>query len=279
MAKKLIINADDFGIDDGVNEGIIECYTKGAVTDTSILAAGNSFLHAANLAKKNNINKLGVHLTLTGPFKPTSDVKEIRTLVGKNNLFYKNYRSFLIRYFLGSIKISQIEKEFRNQIIKVKKEGFKVTHLDGHQHIHFIPEILKVVLKLAKENDIEYIRVPSENLREVLPLWSLSAILRNLMLASTSIFSKKLIKNSSIKHNNYFCGHSFAHKGNKKNIFLIIHNIKDGLTELGLHPGYFKKTTEVNHPQYKHCEEELRTLCDKNLINEIKNHNIELISY
>ncbi len=74
MPKKLVINADDYGLTEEANKAVIECFTRGAVTDMSLLAVGDSFEHAVKLARENNINKIGVHLALTGPFKPLTPV-------------------------------------------------------------------------------------------------------------------------------------------------------------------------------------------------------------
>ena len=50
--KKLIINADDFGLTEGINNGIIDCYKKGVIKDISLFADSNACEHAVGLAKK-----------------------------------------------------------------------------------------------------------------------------------------------------------------------------------------------------------------------------------
>ena len=162
MSKKLIINADDFGIAEDINRGIIECYTQGAVTDISLLAVGASSDHAANLAKTYNIGELGVHLALTGYFKAASQAGKASSLVDKSGRFPKGYLSFLAKFYSGQVKKSEIYEEFKAQILKIKKMGFIITHLDSHQHIHIAPEILKIIIRLAREEGINYIRFPSE---------------------------------------------------------------------------------------------------------------------
>jgi hypothetical protein len=53
--KILIITADDFGYDDDRNRGIVESFTKGAITRTSLLVNGVSCVNACRLAKLYNI--------------------------------------------------------------------------------------------------------------------------------------------------------------------------------------------------------------------------------
>jgi membrane-associated phospholipid phosphatase len=64
IIKKLIINADDFGLHKSINDGIIKAYQHGCVTSATIVAGGNAFVHAAMLAQHYPGLKIGVHLTL-----------------------------------------------------------------------------------------------------------------------------------------------------------------------------------------------------------------------
>ncbi len=254
MSKKLIINADDYGFTEGGNRAIIECFTNGAVTNVSLLAVGDSFEHAVKLARENNINKIGVHLTLTGPFKPLTSIG-----------FSKSYIPFLIRYFAGFVRKEDIYTEFKNQILKVKKEGFTITHLDSHQHIHVVPGILKIVIKLMKEENIDYVRFPQEKINIFTELIDPLAIIRSLLLLPMCGLSARLLDVPGIKHNDYFTGHARALRLRKKDLMRAISNLKDGLTELGCHPG--------------NREEEKAALCDKGFVDEIKARSIELVSY
>lgn len=254
MAKKLIINADDYGLSEDANKAIIECFTRGAVTDMSLLAVGDSFEHAVRLAKENNINKIGAHLVMTEAFKPLTPVK-----------FSKTYISFLIKYFIGLIKKDEIYREFKNQVSKIKKEGFVITHFDSHHHIHMIPGILKIVIKLMKEEGIAHVRFPLEKINIFRKLLDPAAVIRNLLLLSMCCLSGRLFDEHGVKHNDYFKGHARALRLTKKDLMRAISDLKEGLTELGCHP--------------RNSEEETTVLCDKDVSDEIKARSIELISY
>lgn len=279
MPKQLIINADDFGRAVDINRGIIKCLTGGVVTDISLLAVGDAFDDAVKRARENNIKKIGVHLTLTGPFKPAGNPGEVSSLVEKNGRFPASYAIFFAKYFTGLVKITEITSEFKKQISKVKEAGFKVTHIDSHQHIHMVPGILKIVIKLMKEENIGYVRLAQEKVDIVTKIKNPIILFRNLLLTAISLLSNNLLRASGVKHNNFFVGHIHAHKLKKENLIRAISGIKEGLTELGCHPGYFTDEIKQNHPCYKNSEEELEALCDKNVANEIKKRSIELISY
>ena len=253
MAKKLIITADDYGFSEGIDKSIIESYKKGIVTDISLLAVGDTFNHAVELAKKNSINRIGVHLTFTGPFKPLVSAR-----------FPKSYVTFFAKYFARLVSTSEIYTEFKNQIAKVKEEGFTITHLDSHQHIHMVPGILKVLIKLAKEKNIDYVRLPLERLGILARLADPLGCIRNILLLPMCNLAKRLLDLSGVKHNDYFVGHARAHRLRRKDLIFAISNLNEGLTELGCHLRY---------------RGESKVLCDKSFIDEIKRHSIELISY
>src|SRR4030042_2177505 len=233
MSKRFIINADDFGLAEGANEGIMECYNRGAVTDMSLLAVGEAFGHAVARARENNIGRIGVHLALTDSFRPIMPVTEIPTLVNKDGRFSKGHCCFLAKYFSGSISMNEIYAELKSQISKVKKAGFAITHLDSHHHIHIIPGILKIVVKLMKEESVRYVRFPLERMSMLMKLTAPRAWARNLLLSSMCMASRRLLGDSGVNYNDYFIGHASTFKLKRTDLIFAISNLRDGITELG----------------------------------------------
>ena len=276
MTKRLAITADDFGLAEDVNDGIIKCFTSGAVTNITLLAVGVAFLHAVRRARENKITKIGVHLTLTGSFKPISRPEEVPTLVSKDSRFPKSYNLFFGKYFANLVKKNEIYEEFKKQILTAKNEGFTIAHIDSHQHIHMVPGILKVVIKLMKEFGIEYVRFPLERMSKKVDT---AGLIRQLMLLPVCCMSRKLLDTPGIKHNDRFIGYTRALRLRPEDLTGAISNLEDGLTELGCHPGYFTERVKEQYPWYKNCEKELKVLCDKNFVDEIKKNSIELVSY
>lgn len=157
----LIVNADDFGLSRGINEGIIEGHKKGFITSASISANGEFFEDAVLSAKNNPGLDVGLHITLIEE-RPVSRPETVKSMLGANGLFFgKNYQ-FLFRYFLGKIKKNEIEKEIRAQFEKALTCGIRLTHVDSHRHIHMLPGILKIVIKLCREYNVYSLRFPYE---------------------------------------------------------------------------------------------------------------------
>ena len=279
MAKKLIINADDFGVSEDINNGIMECYNNGAVTDISLLAVGDSFAHAVNLAKKHNITKVGIHLALTGEFNAVKPANRIPSLVDKRNKFMKSFPGLLGKFLAGRINKEEVYTELKAQILNVKKSGLGISHLDSHEHVHMFPPVLKIVLRLMREERIKYTRFPLEKISVKKRLADPVNTLRSMALYSMCILARKLLKKSHVKHNDSFIGHFHAHRLKRQDLFSSFSNIEEGLTELGCHPGHFGEKIAKLRPWYKDCEEELKVLCDTDFSNEIEKRSIELVSY
>lgn len=279
MAKKLIITADDFGISRDINSGIIYCYTRGAITDISLLSVGDAFEDAVNLARKGKITRLGVHLALTGGFKPLSLNRDVKTLTGKEGSFPDSYLLFLMRYLLRRVNSDEIYIEFKNQIARAKKTGFKVTHIDSHHHIHIVPGILEIVLRIMREENIAHVRFPYENAKLITKLRNPAAWMRNLLLSTMCRISKRILQSSTARHNDYFIGHMDAMKLNKKRLIALLGTVRDGLTELGCHPGYATPASLAKYPKDKSREAEIEALCDGEFHNEVKTQKIELGSH
>src|SRR3981189_894121 len=64
-SRRLIINADDYGLSRGVNTGIIEAATTGVVTSASMIVKLPGFDDAMGGARSCPSLSLGLHLNLT----------------------------------------------------------------------------------------------------------------------------------------------------------------------------------------------------------------------
>ena len=161
--KQLIVNADDFGLHENINIGIIAGHVNGCITSTSLMAGGGAFEHAVYLAKASPQLGIGVHLTLVG-CRPVSKPQEVPTLVDSNGLLPEKYPLFLRQFILGKVSLKDIHREFRAQVKKVLEAGLPITHLDSHQHMHVVPGIIDIAIEVANEFDIKAMRIPDESL-------------------------------------------------------------------------------------------------------------------
>ena len=168
MPRRLIINADDFGLTPGVNRAIAELHQAKALTSATLMATGAAFEDAVAIALVNPTLGVGCHIVLTDG-TPASSPKSIPTLVGPDG---KNFRPSLIDFIQallrGAIREDDIEREAVAQVQKLQCAGINVTHLDTHKHTHLFPAVTRPLLRIAERCSIRAIRHPFEQ------AWSLA---------------------------------------------------------------------------------------------------------
>lgn len=135
--KKLIVNADDFGVTQSVNRGIIYGFQRGIITSTSLMVKRLAVKEAAKLAKENPGIEIGLHFDIEYNFSYDKRNKFLDNL--------ENNKSESIRNFLKKELLEQL-KEFKKLLGKLP------GHIDGHHHIHKFPAILPFILEFSKEN-------------------------------------------------------------------------------------------------------------------------------
>ena len=160
----LIVNADDLGLSEAVSDGIFEGFTNGIITAASLMVNGSAFKYAADQLQHFPGLDVGIHLTLVEEH-PVSENRHVRSLIGNDGRFLPHARQFLKRYLSGNIAYSEVQAEFSAQICMAKAMNVSIGHIDTHQHLHCLPNIRKIVVDLAKEHNIKYLRYPREKLQ------------------------------------------------------------------------------------------------------------------
>lgn len=144
--KKLIVNADDFGLTKGINKGTILAHENGVVTSTTLMVNGYATDEAFALAKGNPNLSVGIHFVLTFG-RPILDGH--KSLVDENGDFLKVN---VLRE--SELDATEVEAEFRAQLDKFMSYGLRPTHIDSHHHVHEHDDVFPVVAELAKELNI-----------------------------------------------------------------------------------------------------------------------------
>lgn len=153
MLRRLIVNADDFGLSPGVNAGIIDAHMAGIVTSTSLMVnsphAAAAISDAAEHAPRLGI---GLHLTLTSG-RPIADPAAIPALLGPDGRFRS--RDDYLRA-LPDIPEQQIETELRAQAAAFAAlAGRPPDHLDSHHHATYRHQsAFRAMARLARELDV-----------------------------------------------------------------------------------------------------------------------------
>lgn len=156
---KVIVNADDYGLNENVNSAIIDAISLGMVTDTSILATVEEGFSLAVTQERLKILKYsaGVHLTLTVGKPLTEEMRKDPSFCDADGYFLDHLP---YKVHLSKTQRRNIELEFLAQIHKIKDAGLFISHLDSHQHIHYRPTLYSIIIKCCKAENIRFIRRP-----------------------------------------------------------------------------------------------------------------------
>jgi chitin disaccharide deacetylase len=159
--RRLIVNADDFGLTSGVNRGIVEAHSSGIVTSTTLMANSAAFDDAVRLTRSNPKLSVGCHLVLVDG-SPLLGADRVRSLMDPNNPshFRQNISSFALPALSGRLDAREIEAEAAAQIRKLQSAGVQVSHIDSHKHTHMFPQVLRPLLQAARACGVRAIRNP-----------------------------------------------------------------------------------------------------------------------
>lgn len=276
--KYLIVNADDFGLTEGVNQGILEGFQKGVITSASIMVTGDAFEDAVQKAKENPELAVGIHLTLVaGKSVLTSD--QIPSLVDTKGSFYPGYKSFFYKLMGRKIRQLELEQELQAQIERFLDTGLKISHLDSHLHVHHHPALIPLIICLAQKYQIPYIRcseeMPIRGKKVSFPRW-IKAKGLNFVARST----REKILQAGLKTSSYFYGMSHSGHFIEEVWLTFLPQIKDGVTEVMCHPGYEDEALDRQggDPTYQR-KEELKSLTSPKIKEMILRFGIELTNY
>jgi len=286
--KRLIVNADDFGLTENVNRGILDSHREGIVTSTTLLANGMAFESAVAAGKRFHRLGIGVHLNLTEG-KPVADARHIPTLVDRGGRLHLAPARLWAGIALGQVSLSDIEVELRAQVSKVIRAGIRPTHFDGHKHVHVLPGVSEIVIRLAREFRIPAVRCPMEqNAHASGPLRNrrfsrISMVKQYLVSRAVSDqarnFRKKLAQVGLVSPT-YFQGLSQTGFLDASAIREILGNLPPGTSELMCHPGYRDVELERTGTRLlTERETEIQGLTARSVRNFVASGGIQLWNY
>ena len=241
--KRLVVNADDLGMADSINEGIFEAHLRGIVTSATLLANGAAFEAAVAMAKSAPKLGVGVHLNLTQG-SPVADPAQVSSLLDRNGEFARAPAALLRSLVSGRVRLDAVERELSAQIEKVRDAGVAITHLDGHKHVHMLPRVFPVVLRLAKRYGIRGVRWASEGAGG---MWRLLGRRKSAGVVKQSVKSRalnlltrdsrSLLRQAGLHFPMRFYGITQTGFLDQRELAALLRRIPEGTSELMCHPG------------------------------------------
>ncbi len=291
--RRLIVNADDFGLTAGVNRAIVEAHNGGVVSSTTLMANGAAFADAVNAARSAPNLSVGCHVTLVDG-TPVSPPDAADTLVAirsaEPDKFYSSLSAFAARAMLGGFDRDQLVAEVAAQIRKIQATGLQVTHLDTHKHAHIFPEILVALVRAARICGVRAIRnpivpvkaLPAKMFKSNRELWKRYGQVRILHSFSRQFLQRT--KRAGLLTPDGVVGvietGSVENAGYGSLLRQTLASLPEGTWELVCHPGYCDADLRaVRTRLLASREEERRLLTSADLRKFLEEQKFQVISY
>jgi chitin disaccharide deacetylase len=156
---KIIINADDLGFSNEVNNAIFALISRQLVTSSTIMANAPAFEDAVEKIHRHPKCSYGIHLNIT-EFPPLTANPGLKSLLDEDKNFRRTNLDLSLGNPLGNPMMRAIFEEWCAQIDKVRSHGIEISHIDSHDHMHIRKPQLFIVLKwLQKKYDLNKVRI------------------------------------------------------------------------------------------------------------------------
>ena len=279
MDKRIIINADDFGLCEPVNKAVAQAHTAGVLTSATIMANMPAADEAVEIARKLPGLGVGVHLNLSEG-APVSEDGSIACLLNSDGDFTLSVFKLSVLSIAGHKIRNAIRTELAAQIQWVLDKGLTPTHLDSHMHIHTLPTIFPIVCELARRFKIGAIRFTFEPKELCRMPWPLPAEGGRQNAARTRIMAKiNRLQDSRFLKTDALLG--IAHKGKLDvSFFKALTLYASAQTaEVMTHPG-LADTAGPDETKLQHQQRlELEALCSERTKQYFDDAAIKLLHY
>lgn len=257
--KRLVVNADDFGFTSDVNRGIVEAHRRGILTATTLMATGEAFEDAVELAHSTPTLDVGCHIVLVGaPGLPQTIPQLVRDMA------------------LGRLRVYD---EIAAQVRKIVGAGLHPTHLDTHKHTHLLPPVLNALAHISSDFGIPWVRRPFD-----FPMQSSRAGLVKRAVSGSftlvrSHFERELSRRGC-RSTDHFAGFQITGNYDSAELAALIRALPEGSTEFMCHPGFCGNQLRGAATRLKESRErELRALVSSEVRVALKEARVELVSY
>lgn len=269
MPRCLIVNADDFGLSEGVSRGIIRAHREGILTSTTFMVNFPWAEEMAPLLREAPDLGVGIHLNLTTG-SPVLPPGQVPSLVNAEGRFSKSLLHALFRI--------DHEDAFREWSAQVEKGthllGGLPTHLDTHRYLQGLPGLAEVMVKVARAYKIPAVRClyPGPDLDQTLyPRFSPAGLLVGHALRT----SRRVIGRSGLR-----CADAtMAGDFDLARLLAKLDRVSEGVTELVCHPGLVDGRLRTLSSMQQQREAELAALTAHEARRRLQDRGIELVTF
>jgi hopanoid biosynthesis associated protein HpnK len=281
--RRLIVNADDFGLTAGVNCAIVEGNRHGIVTSATLMANAQASEAAIDLARAQPGLKTGCHVVLIDGVPLAANLP---SLTNGSARFRSSLKEFAMAAVRKKLAVEEIEREVEAQVRKLQSSGITLTHVDSHKHTHMFPHVLRPLLRVARACGIRAVRNPFEPMRSWpsrMVLATPGLWLRSVGVTAFGMFAaefRRAIKEQGMASTDGTVGIAVTGLLDQPKLLRIFEALPEGTWELVCHPGYSDAELQSAGTRLTQSREiELAALTSEVTKKTLARLKIELISY
>jgi predicted glycoside hydrolase/deacetylase ChbG (UPF0249 family) len=293
-ARAIIVNADDFGLDPGVNRGIMAAVERGIVTSATVTANMPAAPEALAWGARTPELDVGVHLNLTVG-RPLCGGAAVPSLTGSAGEFVGRRRLWA-RAAAGRLAAEEVRREWRAQVTAALNSGAAISHLDSHQHVHLLPALMRLAGEVAVEFGIRYLRLPRERFlfwpdggaagtaglcaRAVLSTNPTNRALRAVLAANAArVFAGTGRLSTDHFQSTFNLFPPRPLNGGEAGWLALLRSARPGTTEIMCHPGYVTPALARHRRITAVGEAEVSALCSPGVRRAIDDLGLQLTTF
>jgi len=275
--KRLIVNADDFGLSPEVNAGIMRACRDGILRSASLMVAEPAARQAAKMARDDPTLDVGLHAVVCGG-RSVLDPSRLGAAVNASGQFRDNPVTAGMRYFFDRSLRTAMTDELRAQVERHLELVGYLNHIDGHLNFHVHPLFADILVDLAFEYKVPCIRLPRERVMTTIRLRQDNAarkLVESVIFRALSRRTSRMMAERGLTSTDALFGlHQSGHLS-EDYVVGVIDRIRDGSTELYFHPA-----ADIGDiPPAPEAQLEVEILTSRRVRDAIDRNEIELITF
>jgi hopanoid biosynthesis associated protein HpnK len=278
--RRLIVNADDFGISEEVNLSIVRAHREGLLTSASLMVTGAAFDQAVRLAKENPRLAVGIHLvTVMG--RAVLPKSEIPSLVDEEGNFSNDPTAAGLKYYFSAQARRELRRELAAQFEKFASTGLRLSHIDGHLHLHVHPVIFNAALELGARYGARRMRVPEEERRLAVafdPTCRVKKAVHTLLFGSLARYMKGKLRRAGFRFPSRVYGNLQSGKMTERYFLYALDNLTAETSEIYFHPATYAVDQVLTDGEQQRAIE-FEALTSRRVARRLKERGVELINY
>ena len=247
-AKRLIVNADDLGRTEGINEGIFDAHRRGIVTSATMMVNYPAARRIAALSRDSPALGIGLHIALSGGV-PALPPEQVRSMVDAKGMLPAKPGG------LAGADRMEVMAEVRAQLKRFREiMGRDPTHFDSHHHVHReVPAVFDAILAVAWET--------------------------GLPVRSASPAMTEQLKREEVPTPDHFVGDFYAEGATLNDLIGIVEDLPVGTSELMCHPAVVDAELRATSGYAEPRARELDALTNPAVRQAVQRSGVRLISF